>query len=71
VPEVTYPSGFKVRQVRQNGAIKWHSQLIYTSISLVHEPVGLESIDDGRWRVYFAQEPIGILDERLKKVLPM
>jgi transposase InsO family protein len=71
VPEVTYPSGFTVRQVRQNGAIKWHSQLIYTSISLVHEPVGLELIDDGRWRVYFTQEPIGILDEHLKKVLPM
>lgn len=71
VSQVTYPSGFQVRQVRQNGAIKWHSQLIYTSISLAHEPVGLELIDDGRWRVYFTHEPIGILDEHLKKVLPM
>ena len=71
LPEVTYPSHFTVRKVRQNGSIKWHSRLIYTSISLVHEPVGLELIDDQRWCVYFAHQPIGILDEHLKKVLPM
>lgn len=71
LPEITYPSHFRVRQVRQNGAFKWHSTLIYASASLVHEPVGLELIDDGRWRVYFAHQPIGILDEHLRKVLPM
>ena len=71
LPAVTYPDHFTVRKVRQNGAIKWHGQLIYTCFSLTHEPVGLERIDDQRWRVYFCQEPIGILDQYLKKVLPM
>ena len=71
LPEVTYPNDFKVRQVRQNGSIKWHSQLIYTSISLVGEPVGLKLIDDDRWCVYFAHSAIGILDIHLGKVLPM
>ena len=71
LPEITYPRHFEVRQVRQNGAIKWRRTLIYTSTSLVHEPVGLELIDEQRWCVYFAHQPIGILDEHLKKVLPM
>jgi hypothetical protein len=59
-----------VRRVRQNGSINWHGQLIYTCNSLVHEPV-LERIDEQRWRVYFCQEPIAILDDYLRKVLPM
>jgi len=71
LPEVVYPTDFTVRKVRQNGSIKWHSKLIFTSLALVHEPVGLERIDEQRWRVYFAQRPIGILDEHLNKVLPM
>ena len=71
LPDVIYPDSFIMRKVRQNGSIKWHSQLIFTSYSLVGEPIGLERIDDQRWRVYFAQQPIGILDIYLKKVLPM
>jgi len=68
---VTYPDHFTIRKVRQNGTIKWRSQLIYTCFSLTHEPVGLEPLDEQRWRVYFCHEPTGILDEYLKKVLPM
>ena len=71
LPDVTYPDDYIVRQVRQNGSIKWHSQLIFVCSSLVGDPVGLSQIDDQRWRVYFAQEPIGIFDEHLKKVSPM
>ena len=71
LPDVSYPDSFIVRKVRQNGSIKWHSQLIFISYSLVGEPIGLERIDDQRWRVYFVQQPIGILDIYLKKVLPM
>ena len=69
--EVVYPADFVVRQVRHNGSIKWHSNLIYVCYPLVGESVGLEQIDQQRWRVYFAQQPIGIFDEHLKKVLPM
>ena len=71
LPDINYPSDFVVRQVRQNGSIKWHSDLIYLCYALVGEPVGLEPIDDGRWRVHFVQQPIGIFDEHLKKVLPI
>jgi len=71
LPEVTYPDGYVVRQVRQNGSIKWRSRLVFVCSSLVGDPVGLTQIDDQRWRVYFLQEPIGIFDEHLGKVLPM
>jgi len=69
--EVIYPEGYVVRQVRQNGSIKWRSRLIFVCTSLVGEPVGLSQFDDQRWRVHFLQEPIGIFDEHLNKVLPM
>lgn len=71
LPEVVYPRDYVVRQVRQNGSIKWHSRLIFVCTSLVGEPVGLQRIDDQRWRVYFIEQPIGIFDEHLNKVLPM
>ena len=71
LPEIAYPSNFVVRQVRQNGSIKWHSELIYLCYALVGEPVGFEPIDEGRWRVHFVQQPIGIFDEHLNKVLPI
>jgi len=71
LPEVTYPDAYVVRRVRQNGSIKWRSRLIFVCTSLVGDPVGLSQFDDQRWRVYFMQEPIGIFDEHLNKVLPM
>jgi transposase InsO family protein len=71
LPEISYPSDYIVRQVRQNGSIKWHSRLIFVCTSLVGEPIGFEQFDDQRWQVFFAQQPIGIFDEHLKKVLPM
>lgn len=71
LPVIEYPSSYLVRQVRQNGSIKWHSRLIFVCTSLVGEPIGFEQFDDQRWHVFFAQQPIGIFDEHLKKVLPM
>ena len=71
LPEVVYPTEYVVRQVRQNGSIKWHSRLIFVCTSLVGEPIGFKQFDEQRWRVYFARQPIGIFDEHLAKVLPM
>jgi transposase InsO family protein len=71
LPKIVYPATYVVRQVRQNGSIKWHSELIFVCKSLVGEPIGFEHFDDQRWRVFFAHQPIGILDEHLSRVLPM
>ena len=70
-PVVHYPSDYVIRQVRQNGSIKWHSKLIFVSAALVGEPIGLKQIDEHRWHVFFTDLKIGMMDTELMKVLPM
>lgn len=69
LPAITYPDLFQVRQVRHNGQIKWRGRLIYVAQLLAREPVGLKPVDDGRWELYFAAMPLGILDERIGAIL--
>lgn len=71
IPSVEYDSWVSVRKVRHSGCIKWKGDLIYVSQALSGEPVGLRQIDEGRWELGFSFYPLGILDERIKKVLPM
>lgn len=61
---MAYPTGYAVRQVRHNGELRWRGQLVYVSMALVGEPVGLDAVDDGRWAVYFGPVLLGFLDER-------
>jgi putative transposase len=71
LPEVEYASWFTVRQVRHNGCIKWKGHFVYVSQVLAGEPIGLRQLSDTTWVVYFSFHLLGILDERLVKVLPM
>lgn len=65
---VSYGTDTVVRRVRHNGEIKWHGQLFYVSQVLVRENVGLISVAEGRWQVYYGFYPLGILDERTGKI---
>jgi transposase InsO family protein len=67
----SYPADYAIRQVRQNGSIKWHSKLIFVSSALAGEPLGLKQIDEHRWSVFFTDLKIGMMDTELMKVLPM
>ena len=67
-PEVSYPQSFKVRQVKENGAIKWHGTELYLSGTLGGELVGLKEVDAGLWEVYFSFYPLGLLDDRTLKI---
>lgn len=71
VPPVEYDSKSVVRQVRHNGEIKWHSELIYVSQVLAHEPLGLTQIEEQKWEVRYSFHLLGVLDERLKTVVPV
>ena len=71
LPEVEYESWFTVRQVRTNGCIKWKGGFVYISEALIGEPVGLKQISDSAWVVRFSFYPLGILDERIGKVVPL
>lgn len=71
LPEVEYTNWFTVRQVRHNGCIKWKGNFIYVSQALAKEPIGLRQISDAEWAIYFSFFPLGILDERIVKVLKL
>lgn len=59
--EPDYADGTLVRRVRLKGEIKWRSELVFVSRVLVGEPVGLEPLDDGHWRVHFGPLTLGLL----------
>jgi putative transposase len=59
--EPTYPADFLVRAVRHNGLIRWRGRHVYLGETLAHEPLGFQPIANDRWRIYFADVPLGVL----------
>ena len=57
--EVVYPDGWQVRQVRQDGSIKWGGEYLFISEVLVGEPVGLEEENGDVWCVQFGPVLLG------------
>jgi transposase InsO family protein len=67
LPPLEYPARYAVRRVHaKNGYIKWHGTAIYVSEALCGEPIGLDQIDEARWRVYYGLLPLGTLDARAR-----
>lgn len=67
LPEPDYPDHFKVLRAYPNGVISFdHSQWIISGC-LKGELVGLEEVDEDRWKVYFGPIALGILDVRNAK----
>ena len=64
LPEILYPEHFQVRQTYPNGMISFKYSQWYISGCLISEQVGLEEVDDDRWKVYFGPIALGILDVR-------
>jgi transposase InsO family protein len=60
--EVEYPEGWQVRRVSPGGQIRWRTEYIFVAHALQGEVVGIEPVEDGRWRVWFSFYDIGILD---------
>jgi transposase InsO family protein len=69
--EPQYGDNVVVRYVRHSGEIKWQSQRMYLGEVLAGENVGLEPLSDGYWLVYFCKMPLGVLDDRRRKVWNM
>jgi putative transposase len=68
IPEPDYPHGRTIRKVRSNGEIKLGGELIHISSALAGEAVALQETPSG-WRVWFYNEPIGLLDHRGHKTV--
>ena len=69
VPEVEYPGHYEVRRVRRKGEIKWQGQLLFVSVVLAGEPVGLEETDDGIWSLHFGPLLLARFDERQRQLI--
>lgn len=69
VPEMIYDDDFAVRKVKCGGYIKLHGKPIYTTRQLVGEYIGLECISHDRWQLYFGKLKLGMIDERIGRVI--
>lgn len=69
VQDWSYPTEYKQKLVTVNGALRWNKDgLIMVSTALGGRYVGLEPVEDAVWIVYYRHVPLGILDERMKRV---
>lgn len=59
-----YNAGLIVRGVGECGRIRWSGERIFITKTLGHEAIGLEGVDDGIWKLWFGNYPIGWIDER-------
>ena len=59
-----YNSGLLVRGVGECGRIRWSGERIFITKTLGHEPIGLQGIDDGIWKIWFGNYPVGWINER-------
>lgn len=62
VPEPEYDSGLAVRGVCEGGKFRWKGRFVFLTKALAGERIGLEAIDEHRWRIYFAAFPIACFD---------
>lgn len=57
----TYPNHWQTRRVDSSGKISWCNQQVLISSALRHEPIGIETLDEGLWRLHFASLSIGVM----------
>lgn len=67
LPEPEYPSHFSLAKAYPNGVISMGTSQWYISGCLAGEVVGLEQINQDRWKVYFGPIPLGIIDYQKAK----
>jgi putative transposase len=60
--EVEYPADWAVRRVGGGGQMRWAGESVFVAHALNGERVGLEQVDEERWRVWFSFYEIGVLD---------
>ncbi len=48
-----YPSSMVVRRVTEKGRLNWQGQDVFLTHLLRGEPVGVESLDEQRWRLHY------------------
>ena len=69
LPEPDYPAEAAVRQVRQNGEIKWNGGLVYISSALAGEAVAAVQTEEGHWALNFYAHPLGLIDPKRMRLV--
>ena len=64
-----YDYDFSVRQVRNNGEIKFKNQMYFLTTLLDDQPVGLTQITEDTWDIYYSFYRIATLDIRKNKII--
>lgn len=64
-----YDYDFAVRQVRNNGQIRFKGQMYFLTNLLDDQPVGLKQIDNDSWDIYYYFYPIATLNLRKNIIL--
>ncbi len=62
IPDMSYPVSMIVRRVEKTGIISWHGKRIFITEALAGELVGLHSLNERYYRVYFDRLDLGIVD---------
>ena len=63
-----YDYDFTIRQVRNNGEIRFKGQMYFLTNLLDDQPVGLKQIDEDNWDIYYHFYPIAILNLRKNQI---
>ena len=71
VPEIPHDYKSFIRKVNRNGEIKCRQKTIYIGKSFIGEHIELKKRDATHWEILFMHYPLGMLDIKLEKVLPM
>jgi len=64
-----YDLDFTVRQVRNNGEIRFKGRMYFLTNLLDDQPVGLKQINEDQWVIYYSFYRIATLDLRKNKII--
>jgi transposase InsO family protein len=62
LPALEYPDHFELRRTYPNGVISFAGTQWYVSGALREQWLGLQSLNEGRWKVFFGPIELGIAD---------
>ena len=62
--EPEYCGEWEVRSVGPCGTMRWRNQKIFVGKVFSGAYIGLQPLDEGEWKVWFFEHPLGIFDER-------
>lgn len=71
VPEVEYPEAMKVLTVKSHGHFRWKHHDVFLSEALSGERIGLLSVDERWFTIYFVQVPLARFDSRFYRLEPL